>query len=73
MELLTKYTVKMDKNINFKKLSNAEINIKMKNYENEYSVKKSQIIQLVHELEDLDYVYIKAKEELERRGILKDG
>jgi len=62
----------MDRNIDFKKLSNAEINIKMKNYDNEYSVKKSQIIQLVHDLEDLDYVYIKAKEELERRGILKD-
>lgn len=62
----------MDRNIDFKKLSNAEINIKMKNYDNEYSIKKSQIIQLVHDLEDLDYVYIKAKEELERRGILKD-
>lgn len=62
----------MDRNIDFKKLSNAEINIKMKNYDNEYSVKKTQIIQLIHDLEDLDLLYNKAKEELERRGILKD-
>jgi hypothetical protein len=62
----------MDRNIDFKKLTNAEINLKMMGYDNEYSVKKEKIIQLIHELEDLDFLYNKAKEEIERRGILKD-
>ena len=63
----------MDKNIDFKKLSNSEINLKMLGYENEYNVRKEKIIKLVHELEDLDFIYNKAKNEVERRGILKDG
>lgn len=62
----------MDKNIDFAKLSNSEINIKMKSYDNEYNVKKSKIISLVSELQDLDYLYLKAKEELSKRGVL-DG
>ena len=53
----------MDKNIDFSKLSNSEINIKMKSYDDEYNVKKSKIISLVSELQDLDYLYMKAKEE----------
>jgi len=63
----------MNKNIDFKKMSNAEINLKMKGYDNEYSVRKEKIIQLIHELEDLDFLYNKAKEEIDRRGILRDG
>lgn len=62
----------MNRNIDFKKLSNAEINLKMKGYDNEYSVRKDKIIQLIHELEDLDFLYNKAKEEIDRRGILND-
>lgn len=62
----------MDKNIDFSKLSNSEINIKMKSYDDEYNVKKSKIISLVSELQDLDYLYMKAKEELSKRGVL-DG
>ena len=62
----------MDKNIDFSKLSNSEINIKMKSYDDEYNVKKSKIISLVSELQDLDYLYMKAKEELAKRGVL-DG
>ena len=62
----------MDKNIDFAKLSNSEINIKMKSYDNEYNVKKYKIISLVSELQDLDYLYLKAKEELSKRGVL-DG
>jgi len=41
-------------------------------YDNEYEIKKSKIIDLVHELEDLDYLYNKAKEELKKRGVLSD-
>ena len=57
----------MDNNIDFSKLSNSEINIKMKSYDNEYNVKKSKIISLVSELQDLDYLYMKAKKELSKR------
>ena len=67
-----KYFIEMDKNIDFSKLSNSEINIKMKSYDDEYNVKKSKIISLVSELQDLDYLYMKAKEELSKRGVL-DG
>ena len=63
----------MDRNIDFTRLSNAEINIRIKGYENDYDVKKGKIIELVHELEDLDYLYRKASDEVKRRGRLKDG
>lgn len=62
----------MNNNIDFSKLSNSEINIKMKSYDNEYNVKKSKIISLISELQDLDYLYMKAKKELSKRGVL-DG
>jgi len=62
----------MDKNIDFTKMTNSEINIKIMNYDNEYNVCKSKIIDLVHELEDLDFLYIKAKNELKKRGVLND-
>lgn len=57
----------------FTKLSNSEINIKLMGYENEYEIKKRKIIELVHDLEKLDKVYIEAKNELKKRGILNDG
>ena len=63
----------MNKNIDFSKMSNAEINLKMKGYDNEYNVKKDKIIGLVHDLEDLDYLYNKANDELKKRGVLSDG
>lgn len=62
----------MDRNIDFGKLSNAEINLKIQGYNNEYDVKKNKIISLVHDLEDLDFLYIKANDELKRRGVLSD-
>lgn len=63
----------MNKNVDFSKMSNSEINIKIMNYDNEYEVRKSKIIDLVHELEDLDFLYNKANDELKRRGVLSDG
>ena len=63
----------MDRNVDFSKLSNAEINLKIMGYDNEYNVKKDKIIELVHELEDLDVLYRNAKDELNKRGILNDG
>ena len=59
--------------IDFTKLSNSEINIKLMGYENEYEIKKGKIIELVHDLEELDKLYINAKNELKKRGVLNDG
>jgi hypothetical protein len=63
----------MNRNVDFKRMSNSEINLKMIGYNNEYEVRKSKIINLVHELEDLDYLYKKANEELKNRGQLSDA
>lgn len=63
----------MNRNVDFSKLSNAEINMKIIGYDNEYNVKKNKIIEMIKELEDLDYLYIKATNELNKRGILSDG
>ena len=63
----------MDRNVDFSKISNSEINLKIMGYDNEYEVRKSKIIDLVHELEDLDFLYKKANDELKKRGVLNDG
>lgn len=63
----------MERNIDFSKLSNAEINLKIISYDNDYEAKKNKIINLVHDLEDLDYLYNKANAELKKRGVLSDG
>jgi hypothetical protein len=63
----------MKKKVDFTKLSNAEINLKIMGYENEYNVKKDKIISLVGELEELDKLYIEANDELKKRGVLSDG
>ncbi len=62
----------MNTSVNFSKLTNSEINIKLLGYENEYNSKKTQILALVHDLSQLDILYNKAKEELKKRGILND-
>lgn len=49
-------------------MSNAELHLKMKSYEDTYSATKSKIITLVEELQKLDREYIKAKEEMNRRN-----
>ena len=63
----------MDKKVDFTKMSNAEINLKMLGYENEYNVKKDKIIIIISELQELDALYIEAKNELNKRGVLNDG
>lgn len=63
----------MKKDVNFEKLSNSEINIKLMSYDNEYKSKKKKILDLISELEELDKLYIKGKEELKKRGVLNDG
>lgn len=63
----------MKKDVDFTKLSNAEINIKVMGYTNEYNIKKGEIIKLIYELEELDKLCIKATNELKKRGVLSDG
>ena len=63
----------MKRDVDFSKMSNSEINLKIMSYDNEYDIRKSKIIDLVHELEDLDFLYNKAKKELEKRGSLNNG
>ena len=63
----------MKKDIDFTKLSNAEINIKVMGYTNEYNHKKNEIIKLIGDLDELDELYIKATNELKKRGVLSDG
>lgn len=63
----------MKKKVDFSKLSNAEINLKLMGYDNEYNVKKDKIIKLVEELQELDSLYNEGKNELDKRGVLTDG
>ena len=63
----------MKEKVDFTKLSNAEINLKIMGYENEYNVKRDKIITLVNDLQELDALYNEAKEELSKRGVLTDG
>jgi hypothetical protein len=44
----------MKNKVDFSRLSNAEINLKIMGYENEYNVKKDKIIALVEKLKELD-------------------
>lgn len=62
----------MKTKVDFTKLSNAEINLKIMGYENEYNVKKDKILDLIAELQELDVLYIEANNELKKRGILSD-
>lgn len=62
----------MDRNVDFSKMPNSEINLKVMSYDNEYDIRKSKIIELVHELEDLDFLYRKATDELKKRGVLSN-
>lgn len=62
----------MKTKVDFTKLSNAEINLKIMGYENEYNVKKDKILGLITELQELDALYIEANNELKKRGVLSD-
>lgn len=62
----------MEKDIDFSKMTNAEINLKIIGYNNEYDVTKEKIVKLVGKLQELDKLYIKANEELKKRGVLND-
>ena len=63
----------MKDKIDFSRLTNAEINLKIMGYENEYNAKKAKVISLIGELSELDKLYIEANNELKKRGVLSDG
>ena len=63
----------MKEKVDFTKLSNAEINLKIMGYENEYNIKKGKILDMITELQELDALYIEANNELNKRGVLNDG
>lgn len=63
----------MDRDIDFSKLSNAEINLKLRGYDNEYETRKNKVMEIIYELATLDELYRKGKEELNKRGVLSDG
>jgi len=52
----------------YKVMSNNEINIEMKNLENEYESTKIQVLKLVDKLKELDLLYVEAKKELNNRS-----
>ena len=62
----------MDRNVDFFFFFISEIKLKVMSYDNEYDIRKSKIIELVHELEDLDFLYRKATDELKKRGVLSN-
>ena len=62
----------MEKDIDFSKMTNAEINLKIIGYNNEYDATKEKIVKMVGKLQELDGLYIKANEELKKRGVLND-
>ena len=49
-------------------MSNAELNIRKRALEDEYDAKKSEVINIISRLEELDKEYIELKEELDKRG-----
>ena len=71
-ELALEGLINMKNKIDFTRLSNAEINLKIMGYENEYNVKKDKILNMIAELQELDDLYIEANNELRKRGILSD-
>ena len=52
----------------FEKMSNNEISLEMKKLENSFEKTKLEIADRLKELEKLDKLYIKAKEELNKRN-----
>jgi len=53
--------------IDFKNKSNNEINIELKNLENEYESIKAKVLKLVERMKELDAEFINGKKELSNR------
>ena len=55
-------------NKDFKNMSNGEIKIEMKKLENSYEKTKLEITDRIKKMEELDMLYSKAKNELNKRN-----
>lgn len=49
-------------------MTNAELNIKLKNVENEYLAEQKKAAELIKKIEDLDKLYVFVKNEIEKRN-----
>ena len=49
-------------------LSNAELNIKLKNVENEYLAEQKKASELITKMEELDKLYVFIKNEIDKRN-----
>lgn len=54
----------------YKRCTNIELQLKLKNYENEYEAAKIKLKEIVGEMQSLDNKYNKVKEELANRNII---
>jgi hypothetical protein len=54
--------------VDFKNMSNNDIGIELKKYENEYESVKLKIAGLIERLKELDLLFSKGKEELNNRN-----
>ena len=49
-------------------MSNAELNIKLKNVENEYLAEQKKAAELITKMEELDKLYVFVKNEIDKRN-----
>lgn len=54
---------------NFKNYTNSELNIKLKNLENEYEAYKTKALYIINEMKNLDIEYAKVQDELKKRRV----
>lgn len=57
------------KTIEYSKLSNADINIKLKSLEDEYETIKTKVAKQLQRMEELDKLFLEGKSELQKRGM----
>lgn len=57
------------KTIEYSKLSNADINIKLKSLEDEYETIKTKVTKQLQRMEELDKLFLEGKTELQKRGM----
>lgn len=57
------------KTIEYSKLSNADINIKLKSLEDEYETIKTKVTKQLQRMEELDKLFLEGKSELQKRGM----
>lgn len=58
----------MNDEYNFKNMSNNEIKLQMKSFENDYEATKAKMLELIEKMKKLDELFIKAKSELANRS-----